>query len=212
MRDQGLGEEAIAARFFVTPQVVRQRLKLAAASPKLLDLYAADELTLEQLMAFCVSDDHTRQGEVWDALQRGWNREPYTLRGEDRGRHRRRDLRPRCRDRHRRLAARRRSAHARDARRHRCRDAHPHPGAQGPQPPAAAGRGAGAGRCFRCAPAGEPPVGPCRRAPSGSMPCGRTCWRNSRPATPVNFSVSHAENDLFQRDDGQAHRSFLLFG
>ncbi len=80
LRAKGLGEEEIAARFFVTPQVVRQRLKLAAASPKLLDLYAADKLSLEQLMAFCVSDDHARQEQVWDALQRSWNREPYTIR------------------------------------------------------------------------------------------------------------------------------------
>ncbi len=52
LREHGLGDEEIAARFFVTPAVVRQRLKLAAASPKLLDLYAAGELALEQLMAF----------------------------------------------------------------------------------------------------------------------------------------------------------------
>ena len=80
LREQGLGEEAIAARFFVTPQVVRQRLKLAAASPTLLDVYAADELTLDQLMAFCVSDDHARQEQVWDAIQRGWNKEPHYIR------------------------------------------------------------------------------------------------------------------------------------
>ena len=80
LRAQGLGEDEIAVRFFVTPQVVRQRLKLVTASPKLLDLYAADELTLEQLMAFCVSDDHTRQEQVWEAVQRGWDREPYHIR------------------------------------------------------------------------------------------------------------------------------------
>src|SRR5713101_5144039 len=43
LREQGLGEEEIAARFFVSPGVVTQRLKLASVSPKLLDLYAADE-------------------------------------------------------------------------------------------------------------------------------------------------------------------------
>ena len=42
---QGLAIEEIAARFFVSAQVVRQRLKLAAASPKLLDLYVAEEMT-----------------------------------------------------------------------------------------------------------------------------------------------------------------------
>ena len=52
---QGLAIEEIAARFFVSAQVVRQRLKLAAASPKLLDLYVAEQMSLEQLMAFTVS-------------------------------------------------------------------------------------------------------------------------------------------------------------
>src|ERR1700733_3869302 len=39
LRDKGLGEEEIAARFFVSPAVVKQRLKLAGVSAKLLDLY-----------------------------------------------------------------------------------------------------------------------------------------------------------------------------
>ena len=45
LRDQGLGEEDIAARFFVSAAVVKQRLKLASVSPRLLDLYAEDEMT-----------------------------------------------------------------------------------------------------------------------------------------------------------------------
>ncbi|MGE0235445.1 MAG: ParB/RepB/Spo0J family partition protein, partial [Methylocystis sp.] len=80
LQDAGLSIDEIAARFFVGAQVVRQRLKLAAASPKLLDLYVAEELTLEQLMAFCVTDDHARQEEVWNALSRSYNKEPYTIR------------------------------------------------------------------------------------------------------------------------------------
>ena len=79
LRDKGLGEEDIAARFFVTPAVVRQRLKLAAASPNLLTLYGDDGMTLDQLMAFTVTDDHARQEQVWEALQRAWNREPYHI-------------------------------------------------------------------------------------------------------------------------------------
>ena len=55
LHEQGLSIDDIAARFFVGAQVVRQRLKLAAASPKLLDLYVAEELSLDQLMPFCVS-------------------------------------------------------------------------------------------------------------------------------------------------------------
>ena len=49
-------------------------------SPKLLDLYAEDGLTLEQLMAFSVSTDQARQEAVWDALSRSHSREPYAIR------------------------------------------------------------------------------------------------------------------------------------
>ena len=68
LRAQGIGEEEIAARFFVSPAVVKQRLKLAAVSEKLLDIYAEDGMTLEQLMAFTVTNDHARQEQVWDSL------------------------------------------------------------------------------------------------------------------------------------------------
>jgi ParB family chromosome partitioning protein len=80
LREAGLGEEEIAARFFVSPAVVKQRLKLAAVLPKLLDLYAEDEISLEQLMAFTVTSDHARQEQVWDALARSYNKEPYYIR------------------------------------------------------------------------------------------------------------------------------------
>lgn len=80
LRGQGLGEEEIAARFFVSPAVVKQRLKLASVSPKLLDLYAADEMTLEQLMAFTVTDDHTRQEQVWKGLANSHNNDPWYIR------------------------------------------------------------------------------------------------------------------------------------
>lgn len=80
LRDQGLSEEEIAARFFVAPAVVKQRLKLASVSPKLLDLYAEDGMTLEQLMAFTVTSDHARQEQVWEALARSYSKEPYVIR------------------------------------------------------------------------------------------------------------------------------------
>lgn len=80
LREQGQGEEDIAARFFVTPAVVKQRLRLAAVSPKLLDLYAEDAMTLEQLMAFTVTADHARQEQVWEALARQPYKEAYQIR------------------------------------------------------------------------------------------------------------------------------------
>jgi len=77
LRERGQGDEEIAAAFFVTAQVVKQRLKLASVAPALLEVYADDGMTLEQLMAFTVSADHVRQAQVWDAVKTSWNKEPY---------------------------------------------------------------------------------------------------------------------------------------
>ena len=79
LKDQGLGEADIAARFFVTPQIVKQRLKLASVSPKLLEIYAADAMTLDQLMAFTISGDPARQEQVWETVKRGYNDAPYYI-------------------------------------------------------------------------------------------------------------------------------------
>ncbi len=80
LREKGKSEEEIAAAFFVSVAVVRQRLRLAAVSPKLLDLYADDGMTLEQLMGFTINPDHARQEQVWEALQRSHTKEPYQIR------------------------------------------------------------------------------------------------------------------------------------
>ena len=78
--EKGQGDEEIAASFFVTPQVVKQRLKLAAVARALLELNAEDEMALKQLMAFTVNPDHGRQVHVWDAIKSSWNKEPYQIR------------------------------------------------------------------------------------------------------------------------------------
>ncbi len=80
LREQGLSEEDIAAVFFVSPQVVKQRLRLAAVSPKLLDVYADDGMSLEQLMAFSVTDDRVRQEQVWENVNKSGYDEPYQIR------------------------------------------------------------------------------------------------------------------------------------
>ena len=74
----GWGAEELGARFGVTPQIVRQRLRLGAVSPRLLERYRAEELTLDQLMAFAVSEDHARQEQVFE--QYGAARPPYAIR------------------------------------------------------------------------------------------------------------------------------------
>jgi len=76
--ERGLSAEEIAARFGVSAQVVRQRLRLGAVSPALMDLYRAGELNLDQMMAFAVSEDHSRQAQVLEQL--GAHRPPYLIR------------------------------------------------------------------------------------------------------------------------------------
>lgn len=66
--ERGYSDEDIAARFGVTAQLVRKRLKLGSLSPRLMALYRADELKLEQMMAFTLTDDHARQEQVYDQL------------------------------------------------------------------------------------------------------------------------------------------------
>src|SRR3981189_2200986 len=80
LSDAGLSEEDIAARHFVTPAIVKQRLRLASVSAKLHEVYAEDGMTLEQLMAFSVTPDQARQEQVWDNVGRSQLDEPYQIR------------------------------------------------------------------------------------------------------------------------------------
>jgi ParB family chromosome partitioning protein len=80
LREQRKSEEEIAAIFFVSVGVVKQRLRLAAVSPKLLDVYADDGMSLEQLTAFSVTADHARQEQVWENVNRSGYDEPYQIR------------------------------------------------------------------------------------------------------------------------------------
>jgi ParB family chromosome partitioning protein len=79
LTDAGHGPEDVAARFGVTPTVVRQRLKLASVSPKLMALYREKGLTLDQLMAFTVSDDHAAQEAAWFEVPE-WQRSAHAIR------------------------------------------------------------------------------------------------------------------------------------
>ncbi|TRC89079.1 ParB/RepB/Spo0J family partition protein [Mesorhizobium sp. WSM4303] len=78
--ERGWGAEEIAARFGITAHVVRQRLRLGAVSSKLMQVYRDGGLTLDQLMAFAIADDHARQEQVFENLS--YNREPYLIRRE----------------------------------------------------------------------------------------------------------------------------------
>lgn len=79
MVDAGYPIDDVAARFGVTSLMVRQRLKLANVSPKLIAEYRAGNATLEQMQALAITDDHDRQEQVWEDAS-DWGRRPETLR------------------------------------------------------------------------------------------------------------------------------------
>lgn len=76
--EKGHGVEEIAARFGVTAHVVRQRLRLASVSPNLIQIYREGGLTLDQLIAFAIVEDHERQEAAFERLSP--NHEPYMIR------------------------------------------------------------------------------------------------------------------------------------
>lgn len=76
---EGRPIEDIAADFSVSPLVVQRRLKLANVSPRLLADYRAEAVTLDQLMALAITDDHAAQeAAFYDAPT--WQRSPHNLR------------------------------------------------------------------------------------------------------------------------------------
>ncbi|WP_313391713.1 ParB/RepB/Spo0J family partition protein, partial [Sphingobium yanoikuyae] len=76
--NRGWGAEEIAARFGKSAHVVKQRLRLGAVSPKLIQVYRDGGLTMDQLQAFAITDDHDRQEQVYENLS--YNKEPWIIR------------------------------------------------------------------------------------------------------------------------------------
>ncbi len=76
---EGRPIEDIAADFGVTPLVVQRRLKLANVSPRLLADYRGGAVTLEQLMALTITDDHVAQESAFYGAPE-WQRGASALR------------------------------------------------------------------------------------------------------------------------------------
>lgn len=76
----GMPEADVAARFGVTEAVVKQRLKLARVSPKLIELYRKGDMTLQHVMAFAVTDDHDAQERVWGEMPDWSSDDPSVIR------------------------------------------------------------------------------------------------------------------------------------
>jgi ParB family chromosome partitioning protein len=77
--DKGIPAVDIAARFGKSLDHVNRLLKLARVSRAVLKAYRADALTLQQVMAFTVSDDHAAQDHVLEHLRPN-SRDPQTIR------------------------------------------------------------------------------------------------------------------------------------
>ena len=73
-------EEEIAAAFFVSVAVVRQRLRLAAVSPKLLDVYAEDGMTLTSSWRSPSTPTMPARSRCGRRLQRSYTKEPHQIR------------------------------------------------------------------------------------------------------------------------------------
>ncbi|MDB5977330.1 MAG: ParB domain protein nuclease [Nevskia sp.] len=80
LAEQGQPIEDIAADFGVTPLTVQRRMRLANVSPRLLADYRKDQVTLEQLMALAVTDDHRAQEAAFYDVPE-WQRRAEALRG-----------------------------------------------------------------------------------------------------------------------------------
>jgi ParB family chromosome partitioning protein len=80
LADDGLTPEQIGERFGQTRKHVEQRLRLGNAHPKLLEAYRAEELTLDCMMAFAITDDRKRQMKVYRSLKECHSLNPRAIR------------------------------------------------------------------------------------------------------------------------------------
>jgi ParB family chromosome partitioning protein len=80
MIDQGKSIEDVAARFGVMPAVVTRRMKLGKVAPVILAAFREDEISLEAVMGFTVTDDHAEQAQVFaDLTARGVQMQRQTV-------------------------------------------------------------------------------------------------------------------------------------
>lgn len=75
----GAGVESLAVCFALSPLTVQRRLKLANVSPDLFALFRHGAMTLDQLMALALTDDHAVQVAAWKAAPE-YDRSPRKLR------------------------------------------------------------------------------------------------------------------------------------
>ena len=80
LAEEGRSVDYISALFSASPLTVKRRMKLANVSPKLLVLLREDTITLDQLIALALADDHETQERIWFDAPNDWQRAPQYLR------------------------------------------------------------------------------------------------------------------------------------
>ena len=80
LRDDGMTAAEIAARAGVSERQVTKLMRLAAAAPELIAAYRNEQMNLETLMAFTVTDDHQAQKDVWRAAKHSGMTWPQEIR------------------------------------------------------------------------------------------------------------------------------------
>ena len=78
--NQGKAIEHVANVFGVSEVYVKGLLKLANASPEVFTEFRENKMTLEQLKALCLSDDHERQNLIWFGAQNSWDKNASNIR------------------------------------------------------------------------------------------------------------------------------------
>jgi ParB family chromosome partitioning protein len=78
--EQGHSAAEVANRFGIEENLVLKRMKLARVAPQLLEEYRNQEMTLECLMAYTISDDHRRQLKVFKSLPKWDKDDPNAIR------------------------------------------------------------------------------------------------------------------------------------
>ncbi|WP_240631493.1 ParB/RepB/Spo0J family partition protein [Alcaligenes aquatilis] len=79
--DQGKTIEDVAAAFGVTATVVRRRLQLGRVAPMLMQAYRDNEVSLDALMAYAMTDNQERQVQVYSNLDMWDRKNPRVIRG-----------------------------------------------------------------------------------------------------------------------------------
>ncbi|MGB4106614.1 MAG: ParB N-terminal domain-containing protein [Alphaproteobacteria bacterium] len=74
MVDKGEKASEIAARFGQTEKYVLQRLKLANVAPVILQAYRDEEIDIEVVMAYAITNDHKAQEKFWKSTSK-WQRD-----------------------------------------------------------------------------------------------------------------------------------------